>query len=84
MFEIDQKIIDQVHGECPKWKVCLSGNMSFICTVKEEGEEGLVMEPYTSFSFSNCPYSYKVNTLNSDLYICTCPVRKKIYRKYGK
>lgn len=85
MFEIDQEIIDQIRGQCPHWKVCLSGNMSFCCTVKQVGEDGLVMEPLTSLAFSNCPYSHKgKNKDSSDVFVCECPVRKEIYRKYGK
>ena len=76
MFEIDQEIIDQIREHCPNLKVCLSGNLSFCCTVKQEGEDYLVMEPLTSFSFSNCPFSYKLKDKNSDIYVCTCPVRK--------
>ena len=84
MFEIDQEIIDQVEGHCPHWKVCISGNMSFSCTVKRAENDDLIMEPLTSFAISNCPYSYKVKDKDSDIYVCVCPVRKEIYRKYGK
>jgi hypothetical protein len=42
------------------------------------------MEPLTSFAFSNCPFSYKLKDKKSDIYVCTCPVRKEIYRKYEK
>ena len=84
MFEIDKKIIDQTRGRCPKWNICLAGDMSYCGKVKQEGGDYLVMELLPSYNPSNCPYSYKVKDKNSDVYVCSCPVRKEIYRKYGK
>ena len=84
MFEIDQEIIDQTRGHCPKWKVCLSGDMSFCGKVKQGNGDYLIMEPLPNFVPSNCPYSYKIKDKDSDIYVCACPVRKEIYRKYGK
>jgi hypothetical protein len=84
MFEVDQEITDQVEEKCHNLKACLSGNMSFCCTVKRVGEDGLVMEPFTSLAFSNCPQSYKDKNEDPGLHVCTCPVRKEIYRKYGE
>jgi hypothetical protein len=78
MFEIDQ-----VEGVCPHWKIFLSGNLSFCCKVKQVREDGLALEPLTSIAFSTCLYSIKGKNKNSDNYVCFCPLRKEIFRKYG-
>ena len=82
MFEIDKEIISRVDGHCPKWRVCLPGHMSFCCEVKRGGGDYLVMEPSSNHYPSDCPYSYIVKDKDSDVYVCSCPVRKEIYRKY--
>ena len=81
MLKIDQEIVDQIRSNCPKWNVCLSGDMSFCCKVKEGGD-CLIMEPPSNRYSSSCPFNYKVNDNDSHLHVCTCPLRKEIYSKY--
>lgn len=57
MFEIGQKIMNQVREHRPKWKGCVSGEMSLCCKVKEGGVDCLVMEPPLHLDPTNCPYS---------------------------
>ncbi len=83
MFEVSKEIKDQTSGHCQKWRVCLSG-VHFCGKVKQGGDDYLVMETSPNHTQSSCPYSYKVKDKGSDVYVCGCPVRKEIYRKYGK
>jgi hypothetical protein len=80
MFEIDQEIIDRPRVHCPKWEVCLTGTVQYCCEVIEDDCEHLIVEPVEESGASHCPRCIHVNPL----YICICPVRREIFKKYGK
>ena len=79
MLEIDQKIIDKAHGHCPKWEVCLTGTLRYSCKVIECDSEQLLVEPTEKSTVKHCPRNVHIESI----YVCLCPIRKEIYKKYN-
>ena len=86
MLEIDQDIIDQVKGSCARMEICLSGDLTLCGKVKKTSQNYLVVEPYSNHQCAECIYSFKLinKDTSEDVFVCSCPVRKEINRKYGK
>ena len=86
MFYIDQDIIDQVKGSCSRMGICLSGDLTLCGKVKETSQNYLVVEPYSKHQCAECTYGFKLKNKDTSesIFVCSCPVRKEIYRKYGK
>ena len=80
MFEVDQDIIDRMRSHCPKWEVCLTGNLHYSCKVTEYDGEHLIVAPSEKATVQHCPRNVHVDSTC----VCLCPIRKEIYRKYGK
>jgi hypothetical protein len=85
MFIVGKKTIETA-PPCSKGRICLSGDMSVCCSCSVKQDEGdyLIIELPENSNLQTCPYSNKIIVENSDTYVCSCPVRKEIYRKYGK
>ena len=80
MFDIDRKIIEQTYSHCPKWEVCLTGDLKYSCKIREYDGEHLIVEPTENSVIEHCSRKVKVD----GIYVCLCPVRKEIHLKYGK
>lgn len=84
MYIIDRKIIETA-PPCPEGRVCLTGDRSHCCTCSVKQDEGdyLIIEHPENVKSPLCPYSKKVKGKESNFYVCSCPVRMEIFRKYG-
>ena len=86
MFEIEQNIVEQVRGYCPHMMICLSGDFTLYGKVKEISKSFLIVESYPEHQCADCRHSFKLEdkVTPEEAFVCSCPVRKEIYRKYGK
>jgi hypothetical protein len=86
MFEIEQDIIDQVKGNCHSMGICLFGDLTLCGKVKDVSQDYLVVDPHSDHQCADCPYGFKFKDkeASEDVFACVCPVRKEIFRKYGK
>ena len=86
MFHIDHDIIDQVKGSCFRMEICLSGDLTLCGKVKETSQNYLVVEPYSNHQCTECIYGFKLinKDTSEEVFVCSCPVRKAIHRKYRK
>ena len=80
MFEINQEIIDEMRQHCPKWEVCLTGDLQYCCQVTKYDCEHLIVEPTEESMVKDCPRFIDIDSKH----VCFCPVRKEIYRKHNK
>ena len=83
MVDIDTNILEKA-PPCVLGRVCLSGDMSCSCMGLQDKGNYLLVDPPEIFNIYDCPYSQKDKNTNLSVFNCSCPVRKEIYRKYGK
>ena len=75
-FEIDQQVIEQASG-CPFNRRCLeNSNFSTVCDVTQyvKGELCVACKDWSE----KCGF----RKASDHVFVCTCPVRKEIYKKY--
>ena len=85
MHEIGQEIIDQAKGNCLLMGICLTGDMTLCGKVKEASQNYLIVEPYSDHQCADCFYGFKLKDKDTseDVFVCSCPARKEIYKKYN-
>jgi len=78
-FKISKEIIDKTI-KCEHNFDCLAEHNKKLCKVVQttgSAQEVIFVEP--NDLYQNCPYV----TDFADSFICTCPIRIEIYKKYG-
>ena len=81
MYKIDREIIDKAKDYCAKcWCDCLSSNLSRSCKPIQLNDNYLIIEPTGVFHGVPCTSCLKVDSV----YVCLCPLRKEIFRKYNQ
>ena len=78
MFKIDPKIIDKASEFCPKWKECLSEDLTSCCKALQFNGTYLIVEPNERSHKVPCSNCIQVDSVH----VCLCALRKEIYRKY--
>jgi hypothetical protein len=77
-IEIDEGVCNTA-GECEKDFVCISKENHKFCEVEHiSGETVFVIK-----CKDNTLCNFRIH-FGYDSYLCTCPVRKEIYRKYKR
>jgi hypothetical protein len=61
---------------CQHSLACLQGGASLCPVEKEVGDQSIFV---TCLKEGRCPYQHR---FGNSCYLCTCPVRQDIYRKY--
>ncbi len=77
MFEIDKAILART--KCGSNFICLTGRQCPGCEVLGAGKGDFIFIKPKKDTLK-CHYM----TTYDDAYICQCPTRNEIYRKYGK
>ena len=74
-FNIPQEVVQEAK-KCTKGHACLTDNAYNLCGIRITAENHARM---VCGKESDCPYSSRLG----DKFVCTCPVRHAIYRKYN-
>ena len=75
-FDVSEETRDRTN-QCWRDFACLSGEEDVICVVQERvGDVLFVERPATIY----CPYDVTFGYSH----ICSCPVRREIYKRYGE
>lgn len=82
MYEIAKETKDKIKS-CPKWRICLSGDLSFCCQVIELKDTHLIVEPTKRSCCGHCIFHIRLSGENKTVDVCFCPLRKEIYAKYN-
>jgi len=81
--DIDIGIINNTET-CKFGNKCLEEfDTSLCCDILTEGSNYLFVSPVSTFKSSNCSYIREVRQDDRQAYICTCPLRLEIFRKYN-
>jgi hypothetical protein len=79
-FEIEEEIV-KLADKCPRDYVCLTGEGGLYCKVavlmRGRDDEIPLLDCDTEV---DCPYCQSFG----QSYICNCPVRKEVFKRYGK
>ena len=82
-LKIDKDTIDTVKT-CKFAKKCLEDfDNALCCEIVKECSTFLVVKPTSSFKSSNCSHCHTINNEDTDVHICSCPIRLELYHKYG-
>jgi hypothetical protein len=74
-FNVPREFIQEAN-KCTKGHACLTDSENHLCSIRITTESHARM---VCGKESDCPYSSKMG----DKFVCTCPVRHAIYRKYN-
>ena len=76
-IQVDLRIAAQAR-RCKKQLVCLSGDLESLCKVKDIAVDVLYLVEDTDKK--KCGYQVR---FGHDAFVCLCPVRREICKRYG-
>ena len=83
-MEIDQDTIAKAVS-CGFSQICLTNfDTSLCCEIIDRKDNFLLVRPASTFKSMNCTYRNVIKDQDTEVQVCSCPIRIAIYDKYGK
>ncbi len=77
-FDIDENILKET-TQCEYDFSCLTGGKGCFCEVEDYVEDKVLFVEFKVLPGRKCHYMFPFGSS----FMCTCPTRKEIYRKYS-